>query len=166
MKKQPKIKLEKTKIDFVLELLTLAILILYWAFVFSRLKDLPNSIPVHFDFQGNANRFGLKYELLIIPSIATLIFVLLFFLNKFPHIFNYPVKITEENAERIYIFTTRFIRLLNLLLLTMFYFISFAAIKAAQSGSNKIQVAVLFVIFVGSILSLLIYYVVKIHKLK
>ncbi len=166
MKKQPKIKLEKSKTDFVLELLTLAILILYWAFVFSSLKDLPDSIPVHFDIHGNANSYGSKYQLLILPSIATLIFVLLLFLNKFPHIFNYPVKITEENAERIYIFATHFIKVLNLLFLTMFYFISFAAIKAAQSEPNKILIPILFIIFGGLVLGLLIYFIVKIHKLK
>ena len=41
------------------------------------LSFLPDTVPLHYDFQGNIDRYGSKYELLIFPAIA-LIMELLF----------------------------------------------------------------------------------------
>ncbi|MEA5573499.1 DUF1648 domain-containing protein [Calothrix sp. UHCC 0171] len=63
---------------------------------------LPETIPTHFGFYGRANGWGSKNILWLFPILSLWIYGLLTLLNRYPHIFNYPVQITEENALRQY----------------------------------------------------------------
>lgn len=63
---------------------------------------LPETIPIHFGFDGKANGWGSKNFLWLFPIVSLLIYGMLTFINKYPHTFNYAVRITEENALRQY----------------------------------------------------------------
>ena len=46
----------------------------------------------------------------------------MFWLNKYPHLFNYPQQITKENAERLYTVGTGMIRTINALITWIFVY--------------------------------------------
>ncbi|MDR0821245.1 MAG: DUF1648 domain-containing protein [Oscillospiraceae bacterium] len=56
----------KKMIPFVLSFVPLLIVLVV-------LPNVPSEIPLHFDADGNADRFGGKYELLIVPIITILV---------------------------------------------------------------------------------------------
>ena len=88
-----------------------------WCFTGFMFLKLPAIIPIHFDGDGKVNNYGTKDTLLIIPVINTVLFLLLTKLAMYPHIFNYMVRITEENAFRQYTIATKMLRFLKLAIL-------------------------------------------------
>ena len=91
-----------------------------WALTVYMIFKLPQTIPVHYNFSGEPNRYGNKALILVLPIFGTAQFFLFTWLNKSPHIFNYPVTITEENAEKQYRIATRMNRVVKLSVLILF----------------------------------------------
>ncbi len=60
----------------------------------------------------------------------------MFCLNKYPHIFNYTQKVTKENAERLYKTATKMIRILNVLIVYTFVYITYSIIQTALGNQN------------------------------
>ncbi len=99
-------------------------------------SGLPGTIPTHYNGAGEADGFGGKSGILILPIIATLLFVALTILNKYPQIFNYPTKITEKNALWQYTNATRMIRYLKFIIVIIFGFIEFQTIRNAKGQTS------------------------------
>ena len=96
------------------------------------------------------------------PILSTILFVGMTILNKYPHIFNYPSKITIENAERQYTIATKLIRYLKLIIVITFSFIAFQIANEQQNGSGIWFIPV----FIGLIYIPLIYAIIKLFKAK
>jgi hypothetical protein len=60
-------------------------------------------------------------------------------LNKYPYVFNYPVKVTNDNAERLYIIGTRKIRLLKVVIILSFAFLNFKTIEIALNRAEDMR---------------------------
>lgn len=103
-----------------------------WGLVIANYSSLSDSVPTHFNAAGEPDSFGRKASLLVLPSIATLTFLGLTFLNMFPEIFNYPVKITVDNAPAQYRNIMRMMRYLKMTLVIIFSFILYKNIQIAQ----------------------------------
>lgn len=65
-------------------------------------------------------------------------FIGLSVLNKYPHIFNYPSEIIEENAERQYRNATNLIRILNLIIVLVFAYIIYETVNARSEKSETL----------------------------
>lgn len=120
MKTRPKIQLQSSKFDKSLELLSKIVLLLMFCLaVFVYLKS-PNIIPSHFNASGKPNGFSDKFTIFTLPLIGAMIYFGMKQLVKFPSLFNYPVSITKDNAERQYELAVRMIRFLQLAMLIIF----------------------------------------------
>lgn len=62
-KNRPKIKLQKTTFNYLIEIATLAILVLAWVYVLLSYSELDSEIPVHFNASGEADRYGDKQSI-------------------------------------------------------------------------------------------------------
>jgi len=120
METRPKIKLILSPLDNKLELTGKIFLVVLWALTVYTFLKMPTIIPTHFNISGQADDYGNKLTLLILPLLATIIYFGLTQLNKYPHIFNYMTKITEENAQKQYTIATRMLRFLKLAILVIF----------------------------------------------
>jgi uncharacterized membrane protein len=120
METRPKINLLLSPFDNKLELTSKIFLVVMWAFTLYSFLKLPTTIPTHFSASGQADDYGNKLTLLILPILATIIYFSLTQLNKYPHIFNYMTKITDDNAQKQYTIATRMLRFLKLAILVIF----------------------------------------------
>jgi uncharacterized membrane protein len=102
-------------------------------------QRLPDTIPIHFNGKGEADGFGSKTWLMILPAIALAISVSLVWLQRKPHLLNYPVKITPENAERQYSLASRFLQWLNVVVSGLFLVIAGSGIQAALSDNMQMS---------------------------
>lgn len=136
MESRPKIKLTLSPLDNKLELISKILLGIIWALTVYSLLKLPTTIPVHFNASGQADNFGSKLTLLILPILATVIYLGLTQLNKYPHIFNYMTKITEENAQKQYTIATRILRFLKLSIVVIFSLIILFTYLTAIAVTN------------------------------
>ena len=67
--------------DRVMELASWLALMLLWALAVGSYTHLPEVIPVHFNLYGQADGFGPKYLLWILPAAGTGLFALMGHLN-------------------------------------------------------------------------------------
>lgn len=123
MTARPKIKIIPSAADRLLENLGIVLLIILWILSTVSYIKSPDIVPIHFNSSGNADGFGNKISILLLPLIPTGIYFLLGLLNKYPHVFNYPVTITAENAEKQYSIATKMIRTLKIVILLVFIII-------------------------------------------
>lgn len=117
---QPKTTLELTAVDKIMEILGWGLTGVIWGLVVFNYQDLPDTIPIHFNAKGEADAFGHKSYIWILPLLGTGIFLGLTLLNRVPHHFNYLVNITPENATRQYRLATRMLRVLKLIIVFIF----------------------------------------------
>ncbi|MEG4406784.1 DUF1648 domain-containing protein [Microcoleus sp. MON2_D5] len=76
-------------------LLAVLLIVKFWAV-------LPDRIPIHFSLGGLPDAWGDKVTIWLVPAVAAIIFAVLTAVSRYPHTFNYPVRITSENAHRQY----------------------------------------------------------------
>ena len=162
---RPRIRPEKEPIDFLLEYAGLFGLVVLLVLTAMKYKDLPDTIPTHFNAAGRPDGFGPKIMIWLLPVITVVIYTGLSILNRFPYIFNFPVNITGENALRLYRFATRSIRVLNFLLTITFLYLTWESINAA-SGKSPGLGAWFLPVMVVVIMGFLIYMIVRMYKLK
>jgi len=80
-------------------------------------------LPQHFDAARKPDSYGNKIAVLALPLVATLLFIGMNRLNRYPEIFNYPVKITDRNRESEYRAAMRTIRGMKLAIVLAFLLI-------------------------------------------
>lgn len=163
MNERPRIKIEATSTDKILEIIGLVLLIAFWCLTIINYAKLPEIIPTHYNGMGEADGFGGKGNILILPIIATILFIGLTKLNKYPHIFNYPTKITQENALEQYTNATRMMRILKLVIVVIFGLIAFQTIRFANGQADGLGKWFL-PMTMGLIFVPLIYFVIKSFK--
>jgi len=94
--------LPRTKVELACEVVAAAALVCAWAVALSAWSDLPQRVPTHFDFSGRPDAWGSKGVFLVLPIVLLVLYALLTLLSRVPHIYNYPVPITPENAPTQY----------------------------------------------------------------
>ncbi|MGC4377831.1 DUF1648 domain-containing protein [Fictibacillus sp. Mic-4] len=113
MNKRPVLSIPKTALEKVLDAISILVIIATFCYLLYVWNDLPEQIPRHFDFAGRPDGWGTKRTIWIMPIVASVVFVFIFTLCKFPHVFNYPVEITEENAPRLYLLSRKMLCTIN-----------------------------------------------------
>lgn len=143
----PKINLPKEPIDNILDLIGLLGIIAMIGMTFYYAGILPEKIPTHFNFRGEPDAWGSRSAIWTMPILGVALFAILYFANKFPHTFNFPMKITEENAPKEYRKVTRTLRFLNVGIVFLFFYITWRTIQTALGNSEGLGNMLLIVVF-------------------
>ncbi len=133
---RPKLNIRLYFADWILEIIGAIFLILMIAYPLYHFNKLPEVIPSHFNAAGQPDGFSKKSILWILPTIGLFMYVGMFFLNKLPHIFNYPKEITEENAEHQYQIATKMVRTLNTLIAASFFYIIYRTVQTSLNETK------------------------------
>ena len=121
-------------------LFTFLPLALWWS-------SIPDTIPTHFDLYGQPNAYGSKAALLIYPGVALGITLLFQALCHYPWLFNYPVRITEENAMRQYRRGRLLLRWVNALV-WLLGGIQWQAVQVARGAATSLGTAYMLGAFI------------------
>lgn len=141
---RPIIVLKKTLVDHFMDSASWVLLCAIWVYVILQYPTMADTIPVHYGVDGLADGFGSKNTIFVVPIIITFIILLLKYINRFPHKFNYLAKVNEENAEAQYRMATRLINYLQLFLAAMFSYIIYKEI--ADAGKQYSTLGVWFIL--------------------
>jgi uncharacterized membrane protein len=140
--------------------MTILLLVLLWVMVVIGYNNLPESIPIHFNGSGDPDGYGDKNTLFLLPAIGTFLYFMLTMLNGKPHIFNYPVVISPENAEKQYRIAVRMMRAMKLSVLLVFCAIEYSSYRVAMG--NQDGLGAWFIIFVFAVIFVpMIYFILK-----
>ena len=138
MEARPQIIIKLTRVDKALETLYLIILILLWVATIAGFSELPEQIPSHFNAAGEADDYSNRISIFMLPVVASIIYTGITLLNRYPHLFNYPAKVTVENARHLYTSATRFFRIIKLTVVIIFSAIVLLTYKAVFTKSEGI----------------------------
>ena len=154
---RPIIKLETGPSDLILEILTIVGLLCFIGFTLYSNTRLPETVPTHFNASGEPDDYGSKNSLWMLPVIALVVYAILSLVSRIPEKFNYPVTITPANARKQYTLGIRLIRYLKLVIVLMFFFISYGTVQTALGIASGLGIWFLPV-FLGIILVPIVIY--------
>ncbi len=137
-------------------LVLFALPIMFW-------PGLPDRIPSHFNILGEPDSWGGKGNLFIAPVIGLIVFGLIS-LASGSTIANYPVTITEENAERQYALSRMFGTALKVWIAVMLAYIEWMMIRIA--GGNAQNLGWFAAIFPIGIIIIIAVYIMKAFQIK
>lgn len=127
-------------------------------------RALPASVPIHFGINGHADSFGTKSALLLLPLVSLFFYALLSLLKRFPHIYNYPWKITPLNAYRQFQLAKGFITAIKAEMIWIFVYIEWVQVGVAL-GEGKIIDPFFLPVVIGLILgTIAIYFYLAYHS--
>lgn len=119
----------------VLPILTLGI-----GFSFAIIVGFSNVeiIPLHINIHGEVDNYGSKWELFILPAIALLIYLLMWWLERNPQLYNFPSskqhsrkeqeKIGVEFVSWLKVITVLMLVLIEILMITNPYLVLWATL--------------------------------------
>ena len=155
---RPIIKLKLSATDLIVDRLAWAGLLFIWIFTIISYSRLPEIILTHFDIKGQANEYGSKMTIWIVPAILAVIVAGISILNKYPHIFNYLKPITPDNAQKQYGLATRLLRYLKLSIVIIFGFITVGIVSTVNTQKAGIGIWVLPVSLIFIFVPIIIYF--------
>jgi uncharacterized membrane protein len=164
MNARPKLTIELTPADRLLEGVSAALLILLWAGTLLFYSRLPEQIPTHFNAAGEADGFGSRQGIFALPAVATIIYIGMTLINRFPHLYNYPMQVTVENAARLYASATRLIRVLKLSVVIIFGSIVFLTYRSALTEAKGLGSWFLPLVLAVTLLPTLVFIVKAFRK--
>lgn len=136
----------------VLTIFTGTMLLAATIFVLVRWQQLPDQIPMHFNFAGEADAYGGKGAIIFDIVMGWSAFILLTVLVKFPKIWNMPVKVTPENSARLYGITRAMLEIVKFLTVLLFVIIMISTAMSAslpQWLMIAVTAALLLTVIVG-----------------
>ena len=162
---RPRIRPDKEPLDFLFEIAGLITVVAMVVLAAIKYPGLPQTIPTHFNGSGLPDDYSGKGMIWLLPGISVVLFAGISILNYFPFTFNFPVNITAENAERLYRHATRSMRVMNLMLVILFFYLTWQTIATAAGGSTGL--GLWFVpVTVVAILGYSLYMIIRMYRLK
>lgn len=153
-KKRPILNLPYSQLEKGMEAISFILIVLMWVYLLNAIGNLPGRIPTHFGLTGQADAWGGKGTLMMLPAVGTMLYVLFTVLARYPHIFNYPREVTEANAPYLYRKAREMVGLLKLEEIVLFSYIEWNTIAIANRQSNgqgMLFLPVVLIVIFGSI---------------
>lgn len=166
--RQPFIKIEMSLTDKIIEAIIWALILGFWVYTIVIYGKFPESIPSHFNELGEPADYKQKVTLFLLPAISTIIVAILSIFNQKPHLFNYPIEITETNARNQYYLGVKMIRTLKLCITVEHILISLYSSQQTLGNINALgKFSVLFTPFLMTlILGPMIYFIVQMFRFR
>jgi uncharacterized membrane protein len=114
-KKHPRVEVKPSQTDLLLYRAGWMVVAVNVFLVLGVYADLPETIPTHFNFQGRVDGYGHKSALWAIPMLSAGLYLAMGLIatKLKPWLMNYPVKVTEENAPKLYSLALRMLAVMN-----------------------------------------------------
>lgn len=135
---------QKTAFDYTIGGLAFLLILLQGYLLLQYWSDLPERLPMHYNFRGEPDSYGSKLSILFLPLIGVGLFVMMTFVAMNPQSMNLPVKVTDENREQVYAQGVRFVHVLRLLISVLFAYLLWGTISVGMGWESKLDNRVLF----------------------
>jgi len=128
-----------------ISLTALAILLwITWAALYGP-RALTGPIPTHFDLAGHPNAYGPPQMLLILPAVALVLYLLITVVSRNPAVFNYPVRATPQNRQRLQELALNMIAFLKAETVILFALIQYQTIDSARNLQSTLPQSLMLI---------------------
>lgn len=130
---RPKVNLPDTKIEKIYDGVSVGCVIVMVVLSIWILLSLPETIPIHWNLKGEADGYGSRYWMILVPIISVIFYYGNTRLVKIPHTYNYLKTLTPDNFKEEYVWARKLIRIVHMLSQLTFLFLVIFTIKSAYS---------------------------------
>ena len=160
---RPKIRPPRKTGDRILESIAIVALLYGIVLVLQNWSTLPQSIPTHFNAKGEADGWGSKEMIWLLPAINVVVIPMMLWLRRYPWLSNVPWEINEKNALQQYGLIVRLMSLLSTTVALLFLVLLFDTISIAGGGTSLLGWWFMPIFVVGTIAPIIWYFVVGIR---
>ncbi len=111
------------------EFITIILLLAMGAYLRFSWSDIPDQVPGHYNIAGQVDRWGNKSELLAIPIICGVLYVLLTLVTYYPPLWNLPLNIGKEDKAKTISLIKNMMCIMKAEMVLCFGYISFQGIR-------------------------------------
>jgi uncharacterized membrane protein len=163
--KRPRLDIPRAQLEVFCDLIAAVVVIGTMVYLIAIWASLPATVPVHFNFAGQVDRWGGRNVLFSTSAVMLALYIGLSILQRFPHIYNYPFGLTPENVHRQYQVARQLLIFIKTEVVCVFAFIQWQTVSVARGRGETLGVwflpVMMFVLF-GTIA----YYFVQASKAK
>jgi uncharacterized membrane protein len=138
-----------TKPQIIMEIIAAVFLMAMFVFIFIAWNRLPELIPMHYDMNGVADRWGDRTVVLALPVIGTLLYFLFTGITVFPQIWNLPEPVNGGNKALTYRITRTMLILLKTEIIGSFFLVTVTS--ALTIPITVVFIPVLLALIVGTV---------------
>ncbi len=149
------------KLPFYLKIASFCLLIFIWDYIFINYRNLPLSVPIHFDWNGKPNFFAPRMMIWLLAGAATFIYLLIFYFTKNINspLLKMPqnIKVNTMKAERI----VSAFHLIIMILLTVITYESIAVGLGKTEVLSPVSSYLIVLLFLGVIMMGIYSYIIS-----
>jgi uncharacterized membrane protein len=135
-----KIKFKYSRFQIAIEIIALLILVGMFVYPMVMWGSMPDKLPMHYNGAGEINRWGSKYEIIILPFISVFLYLLLTIVVFFPSSWNIPVTVTDRNRDKVYRCLRSMVVLMKAEVMAAFFYITYNTIQVKPLSSDFLQI--------------------------
>jgi len=139
--KRPRIEIHRSVLENIFEVWAIIGVIASLISPIHAWSSLPSRIPAHYNIYGQIDRWGSKGEIFLLVPISILMYLFLTILNRYPHRFNYPIDITEQNAKAQYHLARLMVQALKAEVIWIFVYFEWISIIDAMGKEMGLGIA-------------------------
>ncbi|MFS0690916.1 DUF1648 domain-containing protein [Sporosarcina sp. 179-K 8C2 HS] len=149
MNNKPILDIPKTLFEKSLDIVTAIVYLAGIIYTFVIWSQLPDQVPAHYNALGEVNRWGSKWELILLPVIAAFLAVFMTFLERHPELHNYR-RLNDSNIEFQYKNSRLLMNVLKNECVLLFVFLTYKTEQVALGRIDSLSVAFLpvFLVFI------------------
>ena len=152
-------------IRFFVEIFSITALLFVGYMLIIYYSELPNTVPSHYNICGEADAYSHKWVIFIVPFLMIITYIALSILQRKPHIFNYPIQVTDENRDGLYKVGVEMVVVSKMLVMLMFAALCASCIFDSINKKGYVNIWFILIPSIG-LLIVPIYYIVKMYTLK
>lgn len=149
------------KLPFYLKIISFCLLIFIWDYIFINYRDLPLSVPIHFDFDGKPNFFAPRILIWFFAAVATFVYLLIFYLTKN---INSPMLKMPENIKEDAVKAERIVSIFHLIVMLILTVITYESIAVGLEKYDAVSPVtnyLIVVLFLGVIAMMIYSYMIS-----
>lgn len=150
---KPKLDIPKSSFQKMFDIFTFIAFVAGIIYLITVWNQLPDQVPAHYNAAGEVDRWGSKWELVILPIITILMAVFMTFLERHPEWHNY-MNLNENNIEFQYRNSILLLNVIKNESVLLFVYLSFNIAQVALGKAESLGILFLptfLVIMFGSI---------------
>ncbi|MDF2156792.1 DUF1648 domain-containing protein [Algoriphagus sp. CAU 1675] len=124
--------------DLILDILGIIGILALFAIPAIFYQELPDSLPRHFGSDGMPDAYGGKGVIWVLPILGFFMYLVLRFISTLPELINLPFKVNPSEGESQKRKYGRMIRVLNVVLIFTFVFLTFNTIQIGLENNTQI----------------------------
>lgn len=127
------------RIEIIIHVLTFMVIFYISFLMVMKYGNTPENISTNYNHNGEPDGLGHKSSLIVIYIVGLILYLGLSILSRYPHLYNYPVKITSDNIRLQYLLGRSLINMLNLGLVIIFLFIIESGLNYSPNNQNLLM---------------------------